>query len=321
MLAMPVGIAVLCALHRIPSRVSLSAHFNDSADQCRLRACCCSRFSSSAALEEKAKLRRRVCRLQHARGRDGLGSSRLLCVCRCCGGHGHRGSGRFGDRAGLQNHDVLLDSQPAASASAARPIHCDRSAPDGKRAEPVERRNSDDDPRGVRAAAARRRCGVCIERLALGRMAGLSVRWCCRQRGEHGALRARHQSCSFCAMAGEALRCEVDHEVRCRRERGVCDAQHRDTTRSNCGGVRATASRVPGVFAALLGTAPGRSQASGPSTPLGGVHATAGEGPTRTRAESRQAAAACKPRAAPPGFVRHSPARQRRRLSSPTLRH
>jgi hypothetical protein len=33
MLAMPMGIAVRCALHRIPSRVSLTAHSNDSADQ------------------------------------------------------------------------------------------------------------------------------------------------------------------------------------------------------------------------------------------------------------------------------------------------
>jgi hypothetical protein len=32
MLAMPMGIAVLCALHRIPSRAALTAHFNDSAD-------------------------------------------------------------------------------------------------------------------------------------------------------------------------------------------------------------------------------------------------------------------------------------------------
>jgi hypothetical protein len=31
MLAMPMGIAVLCALHRIPSRAALTAHFNDSA--------------------------------------------------------------------------------------------------------------------------------------------------------------------------------------------------------------------------------------------------------------------------------------------------
>lgn len=146
-------------------------------------------FVCSAALEEKAKLRRRVCRLQHARWRDGLGGCRPLCVRRCSGSNGHRGSSGSGDRAGMQNHDVLLlGSQPAASASAARPIHNDRSAPDGKRAAPLLRRNSDDDPRGVRALAARRRCGVSIGRLAFDRMVGLSVGWCC-QRGEHGALR------------------------------------------------------------------------------------------------------------------------------------
>jgi hypothetical protein len=32
MLAMPLGIAVLRALHRIPSHASLTAHFNDSVD-------------------------------------------------------------------------------------------------------------------------------------------------------------------------------------------------------------------------------------------------------------------------------------------------
>ena len=32
LLAMPMGIAALCALHRIPSRASLTVHFNDSAD-------------------------------------------------------------------------------------------------------------------------------------------------------------------------------------------------------------------------------------------------------------------------------------------------
>jgi hypothetical protein len=65
----------------------------------------------------------------------------------------------------------------------------------------------------------------------------LSVRWCCRRRGEHGALRARDNRCSFCAMTGEALRREVDHEAMRSGERSACDAQHRDTTRSSCGGV------------------------------------------------------------------------------------
>ena len=47
LLAIPMGIAALCALHRIPSHGALTAHFNDSADQaqkywnvvenCRLR--------------------------------------------------------------------------------------------------------------------------------------------------------------------------------------------------------------------------------------------------------------------------------------------
>jgi hypothetical protein len=210
-----------------------------------VRACCTSRSWSSAALEEKAKLRRRVCRLQHPRWRDGLGGSRFLCVGRCCGGssHGHCGSGGLGNRAGLQNHGVLLVSQPAASASAARPIHCDRSALVGKRAEPLERRSSDDDPRGVRATAARRRCGVCIERVAVGRMAGLSVQWSCR-RGEHGASQARDERCSFCAKGGKAMRREVDHEAMCRCEHDACGAQHRDTTRSTCGGVRVTALRT-----------------------------------------------------------------------------
>jgi len=32
MLAMPSGIAALCASHRIPSHASLGWHFNDSAD-------------------------------------------------------------------------------------------------------------------------------------------------------------------------------------------------------------------------------------------------------------------------------------------------
>jgi len=32
MLAMPMGIAVLCALHRIPSHGSFTAHSNDSVD-------------------------------------------------------------------------------------------------------------------------------------------------------------------------------------------------------------------------------------------------------------------------------------------------
>jgi len=32
MLAIPPGIAALCALHRIPSRLSFTTHFNVSAD-------------------------------------------------------------------------------------------------------------------------------------------------------------------------------------------------------------------------------------------------------------------------------------------------
>ena len=255
-----------------------------------MRACCCSRFSSSAALEEKAKLRRRVCRLQHARGRDGLGGGRFCCVCRCCGGHGHRGSGRLCDRAGLQNHDVLLVSQPAASASAARPIHCDRSAPDGKRAEPVERRNSDDDPRGVRAAAARRRCGVCIERVALGRMAGLSGQWSCR-RGEHGASQARDKSVQLLCQGrrGDAAcgRSRSDGHVRTRRVR-------RTTSRYNAIKLRRCSRDSAGFRSARLRVC----------SPW----------------ESPPANAACTPRAAPRGFVRHSPARRRRRLSSPAPR-
>ena len=162
----------------------------------------------SAALEEKAKLRRRVCRLQHARWRDGLGGRRFLCVRRCCGrsSHGHRGSSGLCDRAGVQNHGVLLGSQSAASASAARPIHCDRSAPDGKRAAPFDRRSSDDDPRGVRAAAARRRCGVSIGRRVSCRMAGLSIQWSC-DRGEHGASWASDGGAAF--MPWSARPCDV----------------------------------------------------------------------------------------------------------------
>ena len=38
MLAMPTGIAALCALHRIPTRRSLTAHFNDSVNSVNYRA-------------------------------------------------------------------------------------------------------------------------------------------------------------------------------------------------------------------------------------------------------------------------------------------
>ncbi len=250
-----------------------------------VRACCCSRSWSSAALEEKAKLRRRVCRLQHARWRDGLGGRRFLCVRRCCGSRrqGHGGRGGFGDRAGLQNHRVLLVSQPAASASAARPIHCDRSAPRGKRAAPLERRNSDDDPRGVRAAAARRRCGVCIERVAVCRMGvfrfgGVVV-------GVESTVPCGHATRGAASVPWAPRRCGV---------RSI-------TKHCACANAARTTHNI----------AIQRDQLSVPN------------GLTRRLCslwEWRPASAACTPRAAPPESAPHSPARRRRRPSSPAPR-
>jgi hypothetical protein len=128
----------------------------------------------------------------------------------------------------------------------------------------------------------------------------LSVRWCCRQRGEHGAWRARDNRCSFCAMGSEALRREVDHEALRRGERGVCDAQHRDTTRAAFGTGKAFRPRSSKPF-----------DTPGPT------------GLTRRLCspwEWRPAGAACRPRVAPPGSAPRSPARRRRHPSSPAPR-
>jgi hypothetical protein len=45
-------------------------------------------------------------------------------------------------------------------------------------------------------------------------------------------------------MAREAMRREVDHEALRAHERNVRGEQHRDTTRSSCGGVCAIGSRA-----------------------------------------------------------------------------
>ncbi len=232
---------------------------------------------------------------------------------------------------------ALLGDQPAASASAARPIHCDRSAPDGKRAEPFDRRSSDDEPRGVRAAAARRRCGVSIGRWVGCRMVGLSVLWSC-DRGKHGASQARDGGAASmpwpsrqCGVRSFTRRhaytdaaCEA-HNIAIQREQTAAVFARPGHALQTAKSVRAEVSKPSLRYLRTAGTATsGRSFDKLRTIGRPPFDTSSGRTGLTPRVCSllgwQPATAACRPRAARRGFVPHSPARQRRHLSSPALR-